>query len=1553
MKNNATGCRRFLGGLLGGVFLICATASGAGATSAVIGCANGTTFDYGGTFAESEFEMNNALVDDDGKISLPASKDRIDLSHITIPARQRVWATYIYEGAGFRSDFGWALDSRLKPFATNEDGSIDWKALIDADKALTDAGKDPILHPIFVHINDDATPGGVFDADSDDKKSYGIDGHKLTSSDLSSEENLEKYDDGTGLPFVTDGKDGVDPKDMRKCITDGCIEMDAGTEIVFFLIANGRWYDRDHTRGRYFSKKAYNSTNDKNNKYQFYWSYGPGPDDVKTRYNADKAAFVREDRNENARNVKSYLKYPKGITKDGKIYNKATFAIYDLLWRDSSCFKSGATENDRKDAAKKVVEGFFKDRWKNKSDLLGCHFPSSGKTAREVLTEKLVNKALAGGLAKYDTSGGGRFKDEATRMTCTETAIREAAGKTSGNWFVQVESTEPDSDGYYTSRAVAEAALCWTWDDCAKNPDFPVYDRERHAPYPYPDRKGRDDEKDYWVNPVNGADGLEDLDVTFSPVTKAKSKTEYKYKPSYMKVTPKDSETHLKAFKRFNLGEQGGGKWVIDGGWLGGTAVQRLAEHYGIVMSDKDEVDIPLQHNATIERLIIGAPKDRQDEWILGWEDLGGWGDTDLEDMVFRIQLDLKGMATLTEENAITPTQKGAMFTYITMNVIDDIPCSEANIDYWVALDGGATEDSWVKIDWYQVFETDKDGNILDQSNNLKDTWVPGNPRYTYRSGYVDFGALGQVGDKLVWRTELSSDVEDCIASEPGNQVPRVIDVELEADAAMNAIFSRSSPVVLANMVYSAAYETPAASWKDITLRGHLVATRTYDPADPGKTDEAVQWNAGKVLKKASSRKIKFAKPGSQTTVTDKKIGKVGFSNPVTGLSVGLGAGKMILPGTLTIKIGDEIFQDDTSHQLDGNKGGEGYFDRYTGEIFYLRYVDSHSYNASVLASYVEASQSASMEDFATANVSKEILNLTDEQRQGADGKYFVDDITGDNAVDNADVSELVSYIKGNKRGTSTSRDWILGAIDHSTPAALTAPGKPYWYWTMGETAVRDQYDAFLEDNKYRKTVVFAGAADGMLHAFNGGTFTWYNPANADDPKAEDFDADNPKTEFTEYRGYFKWSGETSGTADYGDGSELWAFIPGNLMPRLKNNYRNTASSPIARVDASPSVAEVYINGAWKSVVICAEGGGGDTVFALDVTTPTDPKLLWEYGHPFLINSESSPAIGMVNNKWYAFFVSGATDHNTNSGCTGDCASDINCYPSIFMIDIASGMLHKQIFLDSESAGCGGVPSGQPALVDYTNSEGVGQDGNADFLYVGTSAGYMYKVDLPDGNDCVINSDVSNPQPIYAAPTVVVNIASQTEAEEAGKSVAELSSVTVFWGTGDSPRFVDGDDSTRYNFYAYKDTVSSGCGSATQIWNFEMDAGERVFASAYAAAGKIYFGTTTSDTEDPCDMAGDPSDPDSGGNIYILDQEKGWVESGEDQGFKFSTGGIRSAPVVQDEHLFYKTAAGAPTEFGGDLNVIGGDKWNNEVRATEYQTLGDPTIVEMWWREVF
>lgn len=1000
--------------------------------------------------------------------------------------------------------------------------------------------------------------------------------------------------------------------------------------------------------------------------------------------------------------------------------------------------------------------------------------------------------------------------------------------------------------------------------------------------------------------------------------------------------------------RRFKLGESGGEAWKTDYGWLTANAVKNMNEIFGVYLDKDDTRTITLTNGKKYPHVIVGSPKDDPDQWVLGWDDQPGtgWTDTDFNDMVFRIELEAMGVAQLTAEKAITPDDPELNYNSVTIRVKDCMPvCGTAvtNIDYYIALDGGATDESWIKVEWSTVkaYDTKDTASIADDTVGSKvENWKPGTPSCTFREGRIDFGELGLSGNQLVWKAELRSTLETCL--------PTIIDVELQGDVARNAVFSRSSPIVRTNVVYSGTYETPAADWTDKYMRGHVVATRTYDPANPGEkeTGESVTnavelWDAGVTMntQEPSARKIYFPEIVYQEVKTKPEV--IGTRLVKKGVYEGTIAHTVIQPGTLFITDGVETFSDSHTSQLVGDKGGTGWINRFTGD-YTLTFAGTGTAGDNITATY-KYYETKGLKDFTTANVNAAMLNLTDEYVIGDSGKEYKDDLDGDGAFDaTKDSAFLVNWTRGYKDGNTTKKPWLLGAIDHSAPAIAHAPGKPSWYESLGDTE-KEAYKTFVKTHKNRQSLVLIGARDGMLHAFDAGHFRWFND-KIDSVNLDEIEAmntarvfDNPKLpDMDIYRGYFDWGKDAETDLEdkaytYGTGKEEWAFIPANLISRLKNNFKKSGAQ--AFVDASPAVSDVYVDSAWKSLVFSALGNGGDTIFCLDITSPLVPKLMWEFIDPDLYRSKSSPAVGQVGkvlvggkSKWVVFFVSG-----TPTNCDGT-DTDPHCYPSVFMIDAADGRVITRIFLDSEVEGKGGVPSGQPGVVDYDNN------GYLDAMYVGTDKGFMYKVTLPDESgsladidDCVINDKVL---PIYASPTIVVT-------EDGGTKY-----VDIFFGTSDNP-YESGDSpaGTIYTFYAYRDSSGKGgCSKAEKRWWLDMPAGHRIFATAFAAAGKVYFGTSTQDTEDPCST---PDVEDAGlGRVYMVDQNR---EDGDPVSY-IEVGNVRSAPVVDDEHLYIKTLDGAADGASGHMLSIGAGIYNNEPNKVQFS--GPPTPQIKWWREV-
>jgi len=248
--------------------------------------------------------------------------------------------------------------------------------------------------------------------------------------------------------------------------------------------------------------------------------------------------------------------------------------------------------------------------------------------------------------------------------------------------------------------------------------------------------------------------------------------------------------------------------------------------------------------------------------------------------------------------------------------------------------------------------------------------------------------------------------------------------------------------------------------------------------------------------------------------------------------------------------------------------------------------------------------------------------------------------------------------------GSGTYKVWKLGDPIHSTPTIVAAPRTNYDL-IYGDSS----YTAFYQQYKSRREVIYVGANDGMLHAFNGG---YYHKSD---------DVTTPAV--VEHGWYTKNPTDNSSGRPLGD--ELWGFIPHQLLPQLQWLTRADYTH-VYYVDLKPTVADVRIfpvdadhpNG-WGTVLIggfrmggscgnCAAGTGAppmvvniggtnrtfySSYFVLDITNQdVDPKLLWSFSDAGLGLTIGTPSVLRVsptadskidntNAKWMVLFGSG------------------------------------------------------------------------------------------------------------------------------------------------------------------------------------------------------------------------------------------------------------------------------------------------------------------------
>ncbi|MBI5640675.1 MAG: pilus assembly protein PilY [Nitrospirae bacterium] len=372
--------------------------------------------------------------------------------------------------------------------------------------------------------------------------------------------------------------------------------------------------------------------------------------------------------------------------------------------------------------------------------------------------------------------------------------------------------------------------------------------------------------------------------------------------------------------------------------------------------------------------------------------------------------------------------------------------------------------------------------------------------------------------------------------------------------------------------------------------------------------------------------------------------------------------------------------------------------------------------------------------------------------------------------------------------GISTTGVWKLGDIISSTPRIVS------WVPLNGyHRTYRDRtYEDFFNSAAYKdRGMVFTGANDGMLHAFRLGKLT-----------------------------QFEDSGAKKATLTGTDlGREEWAFIPKNTLPYL-TYLRDPNYCHVYTIDATPYIFDAsiaYSSGcsaasysdclkktdSWRTVLIggmktggaCKDtayagtrgvktpiaGVGYSSYFALDITDPLHPELLWEFSNPELGFSTTGPTVMKINardlvgpatvsnddknGKWFIVFASGPTGPIADKEFKAQSDQRLK----LFVLDLKTGTLVRTIDTGLDYAYGGSLNNVNVDLdMDY-------QD---DVMYMGytqaetipptaatkwTNGGVLRLITREDLDSSSLSSTALNPDN-WQLSTVIENIGAVTSA---------------------------------------------------------------------------------------------------------------------------------------------------------------------------------------------
>jgi len=450
--------------------------------------------------------------------------------------------------------------------------------------------------------------------------------------------------------------------------------------------------------------------------------------------------------------------------------------------------------------------------------------------------------------------------------------------------------------------------------------------------------------------------------------------------------------------------------------------------------------------------------------------------------------------------------------------------------------------------------------------------------------------------------------------------------------------------------------------------------------------------------------------------------------------------------------------------------------------------------------------------------------------------------------------------------GDGTIETWRLGDIVYSTPTLVGRPSENL------HLLYRDSsYAQFAYKYKNRRQVVYAGANDGMVHAFNAG---FYNPQTKQFCRSSDFTncQDLSKPEL---------------------GAELWAYVPFNLLPHLywltQPSY--SEAKHVYYIDQKPRIFDAKIfteepdcsdpydedcihPDGWGTVMVIGMNLGGgsiiadmdktdgnspDTVFTdgdgvdptmksafmiFDITDPeAEPRLLTEVTMPNMGFATSYPTVLTMKdgnhdgtygnyasgeNKWFLAFGSGPADLLGDPGAvdtsTGEYNDEIlddvkSLQPGRFyMLDLVKLASDNQLHTLNNS---GNLTAGlniystfdSNTFISTTVSADFNLDYNADVLYFGTISGDSGTGWGGKFRRIVIDNE--NNSQLWDRNSILMDVGKPISAAPAIGLDSDHKN-WVFSGTGRYFTPSDKNDTSQQSFYGLKEPVD---GNGDKSWN--------------------------------------------------------------------------------------------------------------------------------------
>lgn len=471
-------------------------------------------------------------------------------------------------------------------------------------------------------------------------------------------------------------------------------------------------------------------------------------------------------------------------------------------------------------------------------------------------------------------------------------------------------------------------------------------------------------------------------------------------------------------------------------------------------------------------------------------------------------------------------------------------------------------------------------------------------------------------------------------------------------------------------------------------------------------------------------------------------------------------------------------------------------------------------------------------------------------------------------------LDEAVAYLKGDQTAELTDpgppavgklrfRTEPLGDIVNSTPV-VSSPRDDYGYRSLPGT-LGTSYNTYLTapspaGKVNRRPMVYTGANDGMLHAFDG------RPGGP-------------------------------------GGIERFAFIPqsvlgymGNLLfPYDPADGGDQKFQHRYYVDGPVTVADSYYGGSWKTSLVGTTGAGARGAFALNVSNAaisgsfTAADRLWEIsdlntslsttvrdnighvlGRPVIVPIKTGTGTGPV--KWRAIFGNGY--------------NSVSKKAVLYLVDIATGAPQITMIEATEAA----APAGDNGLGNIVVVDRWGpatdntltaraRDGFADTVYAADQKGAIWKFDLRSA------TPPNQTIPLFTTLRYTTGPEANTRQPILGGLTAAAGpggGVMVYFGTGSFSFNNDPGDSTLQSLYAVLDNGSGTTVTRTNLlqqtvvsttggvrstssnatvpgrrgWYLDLPSGERFVGYPRIESGILFMPTYAANVASGCDAEG-------------------------------------------------------------------------------------------------